>query len=159
RGYAILAPEPELLSIASLCNAAVFDYLFKVALGRFGFPEFVVGVLQKLPYPKVSTQQAARLAKLGRRAWSLRRRLDSVRECSHAFVLRGSLNEKTTGLDAQGIENELVSIQTAVNEIGLDLYGIQNSDRRAIESFLAKPERSNGEDDEQEADAEEDEQN
>lgn len=86
RGYAILAPEPELLSIAALCNATVFDYLFKVALGRFGFPEFVVGVLQKLPYPTVSTQQAARLAKLAGRAWSLRRRLDTVRECSHAHT-------------------------------------------------------------------------
>src|SRR5262249_49950763 len=124
-----------------LCNAAVFDYLFKGALGRFGFPEFVVGVLQKLPYPKVSTQQAARLAELGRRAWKLRRRLDTVRECSHAFVLPGSLNEKATGLDGQGIENKLASIQTAVNEIGLELYGIENSDRLAIESFLARPGR------------------
>lgn len=154
RGYAILAPESELLSIASLCNASVFDYLFKVALGRFGFPEFVVGVLQKLPYPKVSPEQAAQLAKFASRAWTLKRRLDTVRETSHAFVLPGCLNEKVTGLDAQLIEKKLESIQKEVNEIGLELYGIQGSDRIAIETFLAKPERSEEGGDEQGEDTE-----
>ncbi len=158
RGYAILAPESQLLAIASLCNTAVFDYLFKVALGRFGFPEFVVGVLQKLPFPRVSDQDAAHLAKLGGRAWLLRRRLDTVRECSHAFVLPVGLNQRTTGLDSQGIENELASIQIEVNGIGLNLYGIQETDRRAIDSFLAKPERSEAGDDEQGIEPEDDEQ-
>ena len=158
RGYAIVAPESDLLSIASLCNAAVFDYLFKVALGRFGFPEFVVGVLQKLPYPKISAQGAAHLAKLGGRAWLLRRRLDTVRECSHAFVLPVGLNQRLTGLDNQGIETELATIQTEVDDIGLKLYGIQETDRRAIDSFLARPERSDAGDDDQAVEPEEDEQ-
>lgn len=155
RGYAILAPESELLAIASLCNAIVFDYLFKVALGRFGFPEFVVGILQKLPYPQISAQQAARLKTLAGRAWSLKRRLDTVRETSHAFVLPGCLNEKTTGLDAQDIANALESIQKEVNEIAFALYGIQSSDRLAIESFLAKPQRSDDGVDKQKEDPEE----
>lgn len=146
RGYAILAPEAELLSIGALCNALVFDYLFKIALGghRSNRPEFVVGVLQKLPYPKVSPEQAAHLAKVASRAWSLKRRLDSVRETSHAFVLPGGLNEKVTGLDAQLVENELGSIQQEVSAIGLELYDIQGSDRLAIETFFAKSERSEG---------------
>lgn len=156
RGYAILAPESELLTIASLCNASVFDYLFKVALGRFGFPEFVVGVLQKLPFPKVPSSQRARLAQLAGRAWFLKRRLDTIRETSHAFVLPNRLNERTTGLDAHVINKDLAAIQNEVDEIGLELYGVEPADRSAIETFLAKPASREDAGDEQEEDDESD---
>ncbi len=91
RGYAAfvdpMTHRQGLLAIGALCQRAlVFDYLFKIALGghRSNRPEFVVGVLQKLPYPKVSPEQAAHLAKVASRAWSLKRRLDSGSETSHA---------------------------------------------------------------------------
>ncbi|WP_200335982.1 hypothetical protein [Thiocystis violacea] len=54
RGYSAIAPDYELLRLLGLTNTSVFDYLFKISLGRHGFPEFIVGVLNKLPIPDLS---------------------------------------------------------------------------------------------------------
>ena len=51
RGYSILSDCDQLSRLCVFCSSSTFDYLFKVMLGRFGFPEFVVGVLQQLPVP------------------------------------------------------------------------------------------------------------
>ncbi len=86
RGYAILAPESELLTIAAICNSEVFNYLFKLTRGEVR-PDFVVGVLQKLPYPEVSARQRTKLSLLCGHAWLLRRQLDTVRRdfaCIHS---------------------------------------------------------------------------
>src|SRR5208337_1072000 len=50
RGYSVFLPEAVLLPALSIFNSKPFDYIFKALLGRFGYPEFIVGVLQKLPW-------------------------------------------------------------------------------------------------------------
>jgi hypothetical protein len=113
-----------------------------MALGRHGFPEFVVGVLQELPWqesPSSATQEL--LDSLARRAWSLRRALDTRTETSHAFALPALLQRAGTTLadaaDAwadhvRSTEDELTAIQAEIDEGCFGLYGIDDADRRAI---------------------------
>ena len=49
RGYSAFVSPGDELAFLALMNSSTFDYIFKCALGRFNFPEFIVGILQKLP--------------------------------------------------------------------------------------------------------------
>src|SRR5262249_7498699 len=99
RGYSAFTPAPDLLATLALFNSGTFDFLFKTTLGRFDYPEFIVGVLQRLPWVVPTGAARDRLGKLARTAWAEKRSLESDHEASHAFVLPPRLNERVTGLD------------------------------------------------------------
>lgn len=66
-------PEPEYeAATLALFNSSAFDYLFKTALGRYGYPEFIVGILQIMPWAKPQGRVLERLGTLARRAWPKR---------------------------------------------------------------------------------------
>jgi hypothetical protein len=141
RGYAILAAENELLALGAIGNSTLFDYIFKVALGRFGFPEFVVGVLQKLPLPAISPDTSRELSAAVRRAWALKRNLDTRSEVSRAFVLPAVLQMRSDSIGTaaqawaeriRAVEEELSQIQTQIDARCFELYGIDEDDRRSI---------------------------
>ncbi len=132
RGYAILSEPSDLLITCALCNSIAFDYIFKVALGRFGFPEFVVGVLQNLPLPPVDEQVSETLTKLMRLAWSLKRTLDTVNETSHAFLLPAWFRTRLGDYDPSAIKDELAKIQAEIDAIAFDLYDFTEADREAV---------------------------
>src|SRR5438067_10858550 len=87
RGYVIQAEREDLPWILGLTSSSIFDYLFKVCLGRTGFPEFIVGILQQLPVPNLSAEARAAFASKANEAWSARRLLDGESELSHAFTV------------------------------------------------------------------------
>jgi hypothetical protein len=132
RGPAVFLAEDDLPVALALFNSSVFDYLFKTMLGRFGFPEFAVGILQLLPWVDPNDEQRKVLTGLSRRAWSLRRRSDAVRETSHAFVLPSALN--VTGMGCDLAEGELEQLQGELDDAAFKLYGIGPGDRILIES-------------------------
>jgi hypothetical protein len=70
--------------ILGLTSSKVFDFFFKLNLGRFGHPEFIVGVIQKLPFAEEKIEIASP-AKLGNSAWSTKRSTDTANQTSHAF--------------------------------------------------------------------------
>jgi hypothetical protein len=148
RGYAILAERTELMAIAALCNSTAFDYIFKVALGRFGFPEFVVGILQNLPIPSIPETLRESLVELLKRAWSLKRKLDTVMETSHAFTLPGALRARLGDYDPPAIEAELAHIQARVDAIAFDLYGFAEADRCAAIEPVEETRAADADDDE-----------
>ena len=133
RGYCAFFPEGGELAALALFNSRAFDYLFKVALGRFGFPEFIVGILQVLPWPSIGNAQSSRLASLSCRAWSLKRTLDTIEETSHAFVLPAALRARLGDYDPPAIEAELARIQAEIDAIAFDLYGFNAADRAAVQ--------------------------
>lgn len=139
RGYAILAEPEELLVAAAICNSKAFDYLFKISLGRFGFPEFVVGILQKLPLPNVSEDLSIKLSSLVRRAWSRKRTLGTVEETSHSYYMPAELRARLGDYDPQSIDTELAEIQTAIDDIVFDLYGFTDIDRAAALGSSGSP--------------------
>jgi hypothetical protein len=132
RGYCAFFPEGEELAGLALFNSQAFDYFFKIALGRFGFPEFIVGILQVLPWPSIGTAQATRLASLSRRAWSLKRTLDTIDETSHAFALPAALRTRLGDYGPPAIEAEVTRIQAEIDAIAFDLYCFSEADRAAV---------------------------
>jgi hypothetical protein len=166
RGYAILCDnEGELLPLLAVGNSSVFDFIFKLALGRFGFPEFVVGILQKLPLPDVNDEFADSLAAHARRAWETRRGLDTVHSTSHAFLspallaVQGSTLAERAAAWADRVrtsEETVAAIQAEIDDLAFRLYGLDAADRAALTSTLATEATGDadaeaGEDEEEEA--------
>ncbi len=146
RGYAILCDdESELLPLLAVGNSSVFDFIFKLALGRFGFPEFVVGILQKLPLPDIKDEFSDSLAAHARRAWETRRALDTVHSTSHAFLSPALLAVQGNALGDRAAawaahlrtsEETVAAIQAEIDDLAFHLYGLDAADRAALTSTL-----------------------
>ena len=132
RGYCAFPEDGQEAKTLAIFNSAPFDFLFKTALGRFGYPEFIVGILQIMPWARSSDAQGQRLAELARRAWTLKRTLDTVEETAHAFVLPAILRVRLADYDPPAIEAELALIQAEIDAIAFDLYGFSEADRVAV---------------------------
>lgn len=137
RGFGAFFVENQLLSKLAILNSSAFDYLFKVALGRFGYPEFLVGILNRVPVANIDSKIADVLEDLAIRAWASKRSLDSVDETSHAFVLPAALRTQIDDYNPHTIEMVLVQIQSEIDAIAFDLYGFSEDDRAAIQSGAA----------------------
>ncbi|MEZ4390234.1 MAG: hypothetical protein R3A48_03985 [Polyangiales bacterium] len=115
------------------------------------FGSYEVGVIQRTPVPNLLDLDHATLSKWSRRAWSLKRALDTVDETSHAFILPFDLKR----LDTAATETEIASIQNQIDDEAFRLYGISEADRASIEAPAAKSvdgEADQEEDDEEEED-------
>lgn len=134
----------ELLALLALTNSAPFGLLVSL---QMAFGSYEVGVIQKTPVPALTTghRSLTTLAALARRAWSLKRTLDTVEETSHAFLLpaalrarlpapagRGAGREGASDYDPPAIEAELARIQAEIDAIAFDLYGFSAADRAAV---------------------------
>jgi hypothetical protein len=72
------------------------------------------------------------LSRLAGRAWSLKRRLDTVEETSHAFLLPAPLRAQLGDYDPPAIEAEIARIQAEIDEMAFDLYDFSDTDRAAV---------------------------
>jgi hypothetical protein len=77
------------------------------------------------------------LGKLGRRAWSLKRSVDTIEETSHAFLLPAALLSRLGDHDPSAIEAELARIQCEIDGIAFDLYGFSDADREAVQAGIS----------------------
>ncbi len=126
------APE-SLLALCGLANSQAFGLLvsLQLAAADAAARSYEVGVIQKTPVADFGTDQQATLATLARRAWSLKRTLDTVTETSHAFLLPTALRPRQGLYDPPAIETELARIQVEIDDIAFDLYGFSDADRAA----------------------------
>ena len=131
RGYLAYFPEGDQIVSLALFNSTAFDYIFKTTLGRFGYPEFLVGILKKMPIAQLNTRHAGQFESLAHSGWSKKRTLDTVDETSHAFLLPASLRAYVGDYDPLKIEAELAEIQTKIDDIAFELYGFSDADRAA----------------------------
>ncbi len=161
RGYAILASPGNLEVLSGLGNSASFDFIFKVLLGRFEFPEFIVGVLQRLPVPELVNSSGNRLAELATSCVNLKRAHASVNETCHIFhlpplfkILGSTLSDRLAAWQmwVAGYERQLAGYQFEIDDLAFRLYGIEVQDRKAIEEGLNEP-RSESNSEEQNADS------
>lgn len=146
----------DLLALSALMNSGTFGYLLGVQLAAADAAarSYEVGLVQRTPIPDLTPPDRAALAALARRAWSLRRALDTVTETSHAFVLPPGLNERVTGLDPAAIAQELAGLQREIDERAFAGYGIGPEDRAAILASATPSERRDHDDDAADAAAE-----
>jgi len=105
------------------------------------FGSYEVGVIQRTPVPDLAPADEEALAALARRAWSLKRSLDTRTETSHAFALPALLQVAGGSLAARAaawaqrvrsVESELDAIQADIDDRCFALYGIDDEDRRTI---------------------------
>ena len=132
----------ELLALAAVTNSQPFTLLVSLQLARTELAQsYEVGLLQRTPIPDLNQADQSRLAVLARRAWYLKRSLDTRIETSHAFVLPTLLQVEGDTLSMRakawvehGAETfaELAAIQGEIDACCFSLYGIDDADSRAI---------------------------
>lgn len=150
--------DPE-KSLALLCllNSRAFGLLVSVQLARTELAQsYEVGLIQQTPIPQLTLEQRQQLSTLARRAWSLKRTLDTINEISHAFLLPAVLRARLGDFDPPAIEAELAKIQAKIDAIAFDLYGFSESDRLAAlgqSSVEATAEDEAEDDDDEDEDA------
>lgn len=126
RGQTLFAESrEELLALVALGSSAAFDFLFKVMLGRFGFPEFLAGGLERMPLPPLSAEQVARLERLARRGWRRAWQKASCDETQQWFVLPTSPFVREGEATAESDAGEL---QAEIDSIGLEVFGLSPDD-------------------------------
>jgi hypothetical protein len=138
KGPAVFAADdaPDaLLALCALINSQAFGLLVSVQLARVELAQsFEVGLIQQTPIPNLTADEKATLAALARRAWSLKRTLDTIQETSHAFVLPAALRARLGDYHPHFLETELARIQTKIDGIAFDLYGFGEADRIAVQA-------------------------
>jgi hypothetical protein len=131
------------------CQNEILGYLavflsdsFRALVGmQMAFGSYDVGVVQRTPVPRMSPDRFNEMAAITRRAFVLKREIDTITENSHAFALPALLQvtgdnlAKRTDAWAERerlIEREIAVIQAEIDAHCLDLYGIDKGDQRAI---------------------------
>jgi hypothetical protein len=128
RGSAGLARTDELTSLIAFMCSDPFDLIFKLLLGRFGHPEFTSGALQDMPVPDLTPEQHHRLDLLFRQAWSIERSKDLTIETSHAFACPAGFETAQRPRQASKRDSQLSSIQSEIDRIAQELYGLDKTD-------------------------------
>lgn len=136
-----------LLALSAIMNSCAFGYLVSVQLARTELAQsYEVGLIQQTPIPHLDPDAVRRLSALARRAWSLKRTLDTTNETSHAFVLPGGARSKVGVIDVPAIERELADIQREIDELVFELYGLAAEDRATIEASTKRATSGSGDD-------------
>ncbi|MGB9671242.1 MAG: hypothetical protein ACPLXR_08875 [Halothiobacillaceae bacterium] len=130
-----------LLTSLAIMESRPFGALIELSLnaGDSTARSYEVGIIQKIPVPSLDAKQQAQLAFLARRAWSLKRTLDTVEETSHAFLLPAALRGRLGAFDPAAIAAELAQIQAEIDAIAFDLYGFSEADRAALTASRPEP--------------------
>jgi hypothetical protein len=143
--------DPDaLLALCAVINSVPFRLLVELQLARTELAQsFEVGLIQQTPVPDLSPADTDRLAALARRAWSLKRNLDTATLTSHAFVLPAVLQDfsslRPPRLCGESLETRIASWSHRVHQTGqalaeiqaeidarcFDLYGFDEADRAA----------------------------
>jgi hypothetical protein len=124
------APE-SLLALLALVNSQAFRVLVSL---QMAFGSYEVGVIQRTPVPNLNPDQQLMLADLARRAWSLKRTLDTIEETSHAFTMPAVLCPRLAAYNPPEIEAELARIQVEIDALAFDLYDIRDADRTTLQA-------------------------
>lgn len=143
KGPAVLvsgdAPE-RLLGLLSITNSLAFRYLvgLQLAAADAAARSYEVGVIQRTPVPELRGSEPVQLSGLAREAWSLKRKLDTVDETSHAFILPERLRDRIGEYFPSDIQAGLSKIQAEIDGIVLKMYGFDEIDGEAIENELSE---------------------
>jgi hypothetical protein len=154
----------DLLALASIANSRAFAFLVSLQLARTELAQsYEVGLIQRTPIPNLTPIDRSSLAILARRAWSLKRGLDTRIETSHAFLLpalsqaaEGDLVARAAAWAARlrASEAESASIQAEVDARCIGLYGIEDVDQMVLTEGLFADAHAPGDEEEHDTDSE-----
>jgi hypothetical protein len=152
RGYGAFSDKVDLKLIIGITSTAIFDYCYKLLLGREGYPEFIVGVLLKMPWPSaVSNNTKRRITDLVSQATDIKRRLSTFDETSRIFCRPPGFATDIAELDEMYArfrswlkqQNEtLDDIQARLDDEVFSLYKVEKGSRHSIlrESYASTEE-------------------
>ncbi|MDP3950388.1 hypothetical protein [Microbacterium sp.] len=144
-GKVALSQKADLPWLLALFNSQAFDKFIAFFAGKVGGVQYEVGLIQNIPVPDVTHATRNKIANLGRRAWSIKRLLDTGSESSHSFALPALLQVRGNDLGVSSIawfeyvrkiEGELSCAQSEIDARCFELYGLNEADRRAISEGL-----------------------
>lgn len=129
-------PE-EIHACTALLNSTPFNCLVALLFSRGGEGSaqtltYEVGYVGKTPMPEFALDDLSVLGKMSVSGWNAARKLDTVTETSHAFLLPALLRHRLGEYDPAAIEAELIHVQEQINDIAFDLYGFDEADRTAM---------------------------
>jgi hypothetical protein len=133
----ISADESDLMALSAIMNSSPFKFLLTLSLGLAaeGRKHYEIGIVNKNPLPWLEQNKRTILARLARRAWSLKRTLDTTEETSHTFTLPILLRARLGDYVPIAIEAELEHIHTEIDVIAFDLYGFSEDDCDAVKGY------------------------
>jgi len=131
-GYAAFANERNLGYVHAIASSTLFDALFKTLLGRYGFPQFVVGVLNQLPFPDENETASEALLEPLRCCVDVQLRAASGDETAHVFCLP----DLARGQSEAGLNRlrELL-VQEKDRQVGLAVTAQMALDRAACVAY------------------------
>ncbi len=146
----------DLLSLLSILNSKAFHLLIELQLAAADAAarSYEVGLLQQTPIPQFTLELTKKLATLARRAWSLKRSLDTITQTSHAFILPALLQVQGATLSQRAqawattvatTEQELAQIQAEIDALAFDLYGISPEEVGVGEQAAGSMQQAEGE--------------
>lgn len=138
KGPAVFVANDDVQTLQALLgvtNSAIFRTLVEL---QMAFGSYEVGVIQRTPVPDSFGDE---LAPLALRAHDLQRERSLTDETTHVFQLPAlvavsgdSLNAASVTLAAQADERtqQFAAVQTQIDEIVFDLYGLSDEDRQLV---------------------------
>jgi hypothetical protein len=137
RGSSAFVPEHTLLPTLAIFNSRPFDYMYKLMLGRFGFPEFITGALARMPWPEVPDTIGKRLSDLALRQWKLRRTLYASSEISPAFILPRKFLKRLDWPSPDQVNAEQATIQSEIDSLCCQIYAIGPTEQAEMDRWLS----------------------
>lgn len=126
--------DPDyLFAVAAIMNSSAYMMLLETQLAAADAAAraYDIGVLSNTPFPVLSADSISKLAALGRRSWSLGRKIDTADETSHAFLIPQMLEGFGVKSDHPSLLAEMSKIQNELDVIVAGLYGFSDADRAA----------------------------
>ena len=132
KGSAGFVPDGDIYFILGLMNSRPFNAFLEMMVNAGGAVSrsYQVGVISNVPYPLADFRMGV-VGDFARKAWALKRTIDTTEETSHAFHLPATLRARLGDYDLPAIEAELNDIHAKIDEITFDLYGFSDGDRTA----------------------------
>lgn len=127
--YQAFTCKEDLPWTISLLNSSIVSYLLRMCAENFERPKYVVGIVAKIPFPDVPSEEKKALSKLFEDAAALKIGYLSFDELSHHFQIPGFLKKKSQ----VAIETQLAEIISQIDFIANKVFGISDSDIQIIQ--------------------------
>ena len=126
--YILRSKKVNLKFLLGLINSKLFSfYLSKRLITNVqGFPQVLMGQLEQLPIKKINPENSSEKSKH-----------DSIiRQVDNLLQLNKDLRKVKLPNDKKSIENRISSVESKVNEIVYELYGINKKEIKLIENNI-----------------------
>lgn len=137
--------QDDSLFLQAVLNSLAFRMSVEL---QMAFGSYEVGVIQRTPIPLLM-HHATPITFLAREAHDVARDLDYADEVTHTFCLPGLVHHKGKSLlkgslalqaQAQASQARLRDIQSEIDEIAFDLYGLSEADRDLVRAEMGATE-------------------